>query len=137
MAMSSINVPLGTLDGYVVMPLKEYDGLQQQMELDRLEAHKAHSLAAEATLKAKQDLESTLDNLCMIERECFGRYHIVVHFNEKAMLDLAMRKLVKTFSEEELAEYDVFTIDDFIIGDVTLCRRKPVEVDLAPGAETL
>lgn len=113
-----------TCHGYVVIPRGEYDELQAQVEQAKRSAHEAHGLAAAATLKAKQDLADTLNNLCTVERECFGNHNIVAHFNEKAMYDLAMQKLVKTFSEEDLARYDVFTLDDFIIGDLTLCRRK-------------
>lgn len=131
----------GIYPGYVVMPLKDYDELIGQIDRLRSDAYVAEHQAELQVKDAKQMLADTMNNLCIIERECFGNRHIVVHFNEKAMFDLAMQKLVKTFSEEELAEYDVFTLDDFIIGDVTLCRRKPVPPvnldDLAPGAETL
>lgn len=130
MAMSNINVPLGMLDGYVVMPLKEYNELLQQIEMERREAHKAHSLAAEATLKAKQELESTLDNLCIIETLGWASNgKINVHFNDRAMFDLAMRKLVKAFSEEELAKYTLKELAEFIVGDMSLGRRKPDEAE--------
>lgn len=119
------------------MPIKEYNELLEQIDIAGREVIKAHSMSADATLKVRQELESTLSNLCMVERQCWGDHKITVRFNERAMFDLAMRKLVKTFSEEELAPYDFVSSDDFCIGDLTLGHRKPDNADLAPGAETL
>lgn len=110
--------------GYVVMPLSEYNELMSQIEVSNREVLKAHSLAAEATLKAKQELADTLSNLCMVERQCWGDKKIVVHFNERAMFDLAMQKLVSTYDEADLAPYSFILSEEFILGDVTLGRRK-------------
>lgn len=126
--MAGFNIPglPGLNDGYVVMPLKEYNELLQCIEFAKRDALEGHSLGAAATLKAKQELESTLDNLCIVETQCWGRDgKILVHFNDRAMYDLAMRKLVKAFSEEELAQYKLKEPAEFIVGDMSLGRRKP------------
>lgn len=115
-----------TCHGYVVIPRGEYDELVAQVERAKHSAHEAHGLAAAAALKAKQELESTLDNLCIVETQCWGRDgKILVHFNDRAMFDLAMRKLVKAFSDEELAQYTLKEPAEFIIGGMSLGRRKP------------
>lgn len=128
--MAGFNMPglPGLNDGYVVMPLKEYNELLQCIDIAKRNMHEAHSLSAAATLKAKQELESTLDNLCIVETQCWGSDgKILVHFNDRAMFDLAMRKLVKSFSEEELAKYTLKEPAEFIVGDMSLGRRKPDE----------
>lgn len=115
--------------GYVVMSLEEYNKLRDKIAEARTEAELARAEVHSTVLKYSHAMEEFKHNLLSVRKKPYGDNAIEVCFNDRAVHQLAVEMLHDTFSAEELADYEVRSIDDLLLCDEAIARLRDPEAE--------
>lgn len=110
--------------GYVVMSLEEYNKLNDKILDYSIRAIKAEADAKRRVLDIQQSTEQRLHNLLSVRKKTYGDRSIDIIFNTRAIHDLAVEIMRETYTDAELAEYEIKPADDLLLCDEMIAYIK-------------
>ena len=112
--------------GYVVLDIDEYNRLRDEIAAANMRAYEAEQLANRRIAESAASYEELLRNVLSVHKRTHGKDRpIEIVFNAYVVHQLAIEALQRTFSDEELAAYDVKQADDLLLFDHAIAIRKP------------
>lgn len=109
--------------GYVVMPLAEYNRLMAERAEYLNMGREAERQASRRIEETRSNYEALLSNLLTVRKQTYGDRSIDIVFNQFAVHQLAVEAIQRSVSPDELKYYELVQAEDLLLFDPVIARR--------------